>query len=352
MIVRLQLLRVVSDIDYRRGRDRRSRWLRTTSLRVSTLNCFSANAISKNGVDWICGAPRATNGVAIDKSRHESDRTQLRTTKATYPSGNSPPQTQQALEDALMEKWGGLPELNVWRLVRSARRRCEAVIRASADHRCREIRILTQPVLVNSDAYRGEPLSGLQVNYGASSLRDVVQEILEKMTGGYVALKLLSFQTVELYDVRRSAPSIIAAVCVFSMQDSRHSCKVNIPSKNVATFTCMGPRWLSASQQGEPGSIPRRVTGFLQVGIVSDDATGWRVSRGSPVSPALSFRRCSILTAITLNRSQDLAVKSRPNLFTCLGNDSGGTGDWLCGAAVQAAILDDVYQNFLLSYST
>ncbi|KAJ8874140.1 hypothetical protein PR048_024982 [Dryococelus australis] len=38
-------------------------------------------------------------------------------------------------------------------------------------------------------------------------------------------------------------------------------------------------------------------------------------SRGSPVSPALSFRR-SIFTSITLIGSQDLAVKSRPNLFT------------------------------------
>ncbi|KAJ8885960.1 hypothetical protein PR048_012166 [Dryococelus australis] len=39
-------------------------------------------------------------------------------------------------------------------------------------------------------------------------------------------------------------------------------------------------------------------------------------SRGSSVSPALSFRRCSILTSISLIVSQDLAVKSRPNLVT------------------------------------
>ncbi|KAJ8895947.1 hypothetical protein PR048_001288 [Dryococelus australis] len=39
-------------------------------------------------------------------------------------------------------------------------------------------------------------------------------------------------------------------------------------------------------------------------------------SRGSPVSSTLSFRRCSILTSITLIGSQDLTVKSRPNLFT------------------------------------
>ncbi|KAJ8869874.1 hypothetical protein PR048_028883 [Dryococelus australis] len=39
-------------------------------------------------------------------------------------------------------------------------------------------------------------------------------------------------------------------------------------------------------------------------------------SRESPVSPALSFQRCSILTSITHVGSQNLAVKSRPNLFT------------------------------------
>ncbi|KAJ8884776.1 hypothetical protein PR048_010972 [Dryococelus australis] len=37
---------------------------------------------------------------------------------------------------------------------------------------------------------------------------------------------------------------------------------------------------------------------------------------GSPISPALSFRCCSILASITLIGSQDLAVKSHPNLFT------------------------------------
>ncbi|KAJ8896552.1 hypothetical protein PR048_001896 [Dryococelus australis] len=39
-------------------------------------------------------------------------------------------------------------------------------------------------------------------------------------------------------------------------------------------------------------------------------------SRGSPFSPTLSFRCCSILTSITLICSPDLAVNSRPNLFT------------------------------------
>ncbi|KAJ8898278.1 hypothetical protein PR048_003638 [Dryococelus australis] len=48
-------------------------------------------------------------------------------------------------------------------------------------------------------------------------------------------------------------------------------------------------------------------------------------SRGSPVSPALSFRRCSMLTSITLIGSQDLAVKS-PHI-------SSLTRDWNIGLA-------------------
>ncbi|KAJ8890829.1 hypothetical protein PR048_010338 [Dryococelus australis] len=46
-------------------------------------------------------------------------------------------------------------------------------------------------------------------------------------------------------------------------------------------------------------------------------------SRRSPTSPALSFRRRSILTSITLIGSQDHAVKSRPNLFTYSLSHSG-----------------------------
>ncbi|KAJ8867289.1 hypothetical protein PR048_031090 [Dryococelus australis] len=41
-------------------------------------------------------------------------------------------------------------------------------------------------------------------------------------------------------------------------------------------------------------------------------------SGGSPVSPTLPFRCCAILTSITLISSQDLTVKSPPNLFTHL----------------------------------
>ncbi|KAJ8877329.1 hypothetical protein PR048_021783 [Dryococelus australis] len=66
----------------------------------------------------------------------------------------------------------------------------------------------------------------------------------------------------------------------------------------------------------EPGLIPGRVTRFSQVGIVPDDDIGRRIFSGISRFPAPSFRRRSLLTSITLIGSEDLAVKSRPNLFT------------------------------------
>ncbi|KAJ8865858.1 hypothetical protein PR048_033381 [Dryococelus australis] len=64
-------------------------------------------------------------------------------------------------------------------------------------------------------------------------------------------------------------------------------------------------------------SIPGWVTEFSQVGIVPEDAVGRRVFSGiSRLPPPPSFRRHSIFTSITLIISQDLAVNSRPNLFT------------------------------------
>ncbi|KAJ8867380.1 hypothetical protein PR048_031181 [Dryococelus australis] len=75
---------------------------------------------------------------------------------------------------------------------------------------------------------------------------------------------------------------------------------------------------LLASDQGEPGLIPGRLTpGFSHVGIVADDAAGRRVFLGYlPLPPVLSFPHYSVLTSITLFGSQDLAVQSYPNLFT------------------------------------
>ncbi|KAJ8893786.1 hypothetical protein PR048_006387 [Dryococelus australis] len=66
-----------------------------------------------------------------------------------------------------------------------------------------------------------------------------------------------------------------------------------------------------------PGSIPGRVTpDFRMWESCRTMPMVGGFSRVSPVSPVLIFRRCSILTSITLIGSQDLDVKSRPNLFS------------------------------------
>ncbi|KAJ8880056.1 hypothetical protein PR048_020679 [Dryococelus australis] len=69
-------------------------------------------------------------------------------------------------------------------------------------------------------------------------------------------------------------------------------------------------------RQGDPGSIP---AGSPDLRVWESCRTMPLVigfSRESPVSPAPSFRHCSLLTSIALIGSEDISVKSRPNLFT------------------------------------
>ncbi|KAJ8890631.1 hypothetical protein PR048_010140 [Dryococelus australis] len=53
---------------------------------------------------------------------------------------------------------------------------------------------------------------------------------------------------------------------------------------------CAAAKYTLAFHQGEPGSIPGRVTGISQVGIVPNDAVGQRVFSGISRFPASSFR--------------------------------------------------------------
>ncbi|KAJ8868534.1 hypothetical protein PR048_030062 [Dryococelus australis] len=85
------------------------------------------------------------------------------------------------------------------------------------------------------------------------------------------------------------------------------------PTSSAAVFAGEGGYITSTGQCPTPlhssGLNPRSGhSGFSHVGIVLNDVVGF--SRGSPVSLALSFRRCSIFTSNTLIGSQDLDVKS------------------------------------------
>ncbi|KAJ8876914.1 hypothetical protein PR048_021363 [Dryococelus australis] len=78
---------------------------------------------------------------------------------------------------------------------------------------------------------------------------------------------------------------------------------------------------LPASHQGDTGPIPSRVTpDFRMLESCQTMPSVGGSFRGSPVSPTLSFRRCSILTSITFIGSEDFDVKSHPNLFTLHSN--------------------------------
>ncbi|KAJ8875956.1 hypothetical protein PR048_023864 [Dryococelus australis] len=82
---------------------------------------------------------------------------------------------------------------------------------------------------------------------------------------------------------------------------------------------------LLASHQGDPGSIPDRVTpDFRTRECLPDDAIGRWVSSGISRFPAPSFRCCSIITSITLIGSEYLVVDSRPNLSTTFILRHGG----------------------------
>ncbi|KAJ8888077.1 hypothetical protein PR048_007564 [Dryococelus australis] len=90
------------------------------------------------------------------------------------------------------------------------------------------------------------------------------------------------------------------------------------PSAYVTSeVRCPIPVSLLASYQGDPGSIPGRVTPDFRMWEPCRTMTlVGGSSRRSPVSPAISFRCCSILASITLIGSQDFDVKSHPDLFT------------------------------------
>ncbi|KAJ8876054.1 hypothetical protein PR048_023962 [Dryococelus australis] len=80
----------------------------------------------------------------------------------------------------------------------------------------------------------------------------------------------------------------------------------------VAERIACSPPTIASQVQSPAGSLPdfRMWESYRTMPLVGG------FSRGSPVSQALSFRRCSILTSITLIASQYLAVENSPNLFT------------------------------------
>ncbi|KAJ8878771.1 hypothetical protein PR048_019357 [Dryococelus australis] len=95
--------------------------------------------------------------------------------------------------------------------------------------------------------------------------------------------------------------------------------QLTLPRQFILVVGAAVAEWLACS-------TPTKVNLVQSLGVSCPDFRVWESCgtmplvggyfRGSPISPAISFHRCSILTSITLIGSQDLALKSCPCLFT------------------------------------
>ncbi|KAJ8896843.1 hypothetical protein PR048_002189 [Dryococelus australis] len=100
-----------------------------------------------------------------------------------------------------------------------------------------------------------------------------------------------------------------------------------LPILRLQTYFLLSP-WgrggvvvrLLASHLGEPGSILGGATpGPSHAGIVPDDAAGWR---GFSVSPALTFRRCTILASLNPDRFSRPRCQEPPKSLHAILNPS------------------------------
>ncbi|KAJ8867392.1 hypothetical protein PR048_031193 [Dryococelus australis] len=155
------------------------------------------------------------------------------------------------------------------------------------------------------------------------SLEDSTRDDLLSITSAEEVKTLLNFKPLEL-NWRKRALTATTDELRMNQRELMHRLTLRVRYR----FTGSQEK-LEASRSGrEVGLLalpPRREPGSIPAGPLPDFRM-WEsrrtmplvggFSRGSPVSPTLSFRRCSALTSITLIGSQDLAVKSRPKLFT------------------------------------
>ncbi|KAJ8877530.1 hypothetical protein PR048_021985 [Dryococelus australis] len=251
----------------------RSRWLRTTNLRVQTLNCFSAytSIVRKHPVvgTLVRGRTLANaNGVSSE----------LTDTILTF---SDPSQTFLPL----------------------AATRLISFLFGSQDLDVNSRPNLFTHSLTHSSIVRNSVTHSL-INSNSNSIQLPVR--------------------------RHAAISIVFPVGTLSVTDTRPP-----PSHNrlcpLRSFAPGGSR--SAAQASDTtfrtGSSPPTKVNLVQSPVWPPDFRKWEscramplvggFPRGSPISTAPSLRRCSIFTSIILIGSKDLAVKSRPNLFTHVG---------------------------------
>ncbi|KAJ8887698.1 hypothetical protein PR048_013916 [Dryococelus australis] len=151
------------------------------------------------------------------------------------------------------------------------------------------------------------------------------QKLVTYLSAGRVANKQPFAASCSKHEARSQAPCVRLEECVRSLKRNRPTISPLCTSLRCGIWFWSlnsiarghGDRAISTltSHQGDPGSIPGRVTGLSQVGIVPDDGVDWGVfSEISRLPPPPLFRCRSILNSITLIGSKDVDVKSRPNL--------------------------------------
>ncbi|KAJ8867883.1 hypothetical protein PR048_031688 [Dryococelus australis] len=107
-------------------------------------------------------------------------------------------------------------------------------------------------------------------------------------------------------------PTADTTLCHLCRETGQESARAHTQGAVVAERLACSPPTRANRAQSPAGSHP----GFRMWESCRTMPLLGGFSWGSPVSPSLSFRSCSILTSITIVGSQDLAVKSRPNTFT------------------------------------
>ncbi|KAJ8872122.1 hypothetical protein PR048_025724 [Dryococelus australis] len=99
--------------------------------------------------------------------------------------------------------------------------------------------------------------------------------------------------------------------CRGSRHHSRGMLGLFLTTPAMAELLACSPRTKANRVQSPTGQLPdlHMLESCRTIPLVGGS------SRGSPASPALSFRRCTVLTSITVIGSQDLAFNGRLNLF-------------------------------------
>ncbi|KAJ8873064.1 hypothetical protein PR048_026680 [Dryococelus australis] len=310
----------------------RSRWLCTTSLRVPTSNCFSANMSRETGMHWISGKvklPHSRLKFTYTVVEYPIDGWESYLTTRAYlqhsqrlsgETGGS----NNPLPRGVMSSASAYPHKGPWAVVNHWLR----VLQDKSDYqrltigsesprhvRLPEVNHWLRVLLDMSDYQRltigSESCKTLLYTLGACSCPtnqsgaweklNVLWSLTREQRGTHYTRADINCPTVGCSRNLRQGDStpyscaLVIISCQRSMQSmqSVHFAELAISRDLKKHSSNFGPAssakiYTLASHQGEPALIPGRVTGYFQVGIVSDDAVNrWVFSGISRFPPPL-----------------------------------------------------------------